>query len=427
MAIPNVTVWLYPAGADYGVDVPQATDVTDANGYYYFDQLNAGQYVVYIPGTNFGAGQPLFNKESTPGADTGDTDDDDDNGQDTKVNGGITSNVIDLFPNDEPSDEPGSGGDGSGNPQYPGTLDDDNVNETVDFGFRLEKVAVGNFVFMDNDADGIYSVGDMPIPLVDIWLYPAGANYGVDAPLATDVTDPTGYYYFDQLTPGDYVVYIPASNFLLNAALDSKESYPGADAGNGDNNDNGQDVPVNGGIRSNVFTLTPNAMPTNEPGAGGSGTGTPAYQGILDDNNVNETIDFTFRCVNPLPDIIADITVNTDPGVCTAVVTYNVNIVTTPSGNLTVTYEFTGATTGSGTGTGSGSTFNLGETTITITATNACTTVVRVFTITVIDEEPPVITCPPNVTVQCMPGERERHRYGQLLGGVGRTADNVLP
>jgi len=359
--------------------------------------------VGFILSPSFGGSHKLFNKQSTPGQDTGDNDDDDDNGSDTPVNGGIPSNPIVLYPNDEPSNEPGSGGDGTNNPQYPGGLDDDNVNETVDFGFRLEKVAVGNFVFMDNDADGVYSVGDMPIPLVDVWLYPAGANYGVDAPLMVDITNPDGYYYFDSLFPGQYVVYIPASNFLLGAALDSKESYPGADLGNGDNNDNGLDVLVNGGVASVVVNLQPNAMPTNEFGAGGAGTGTPAYPGGLDDNNVNETVDFTFRCVNPLPDIIADITVNTEPDVCTAVVTYNVNIVTTPSGNLTVTYEFTGATTGSGTGTGSGSTFNLGETTITITATNACTTVVRVFTITVIDEEPPVITCPPNVTVQCMP------------------------
>jgi hypothetical protein len=312
-----------------------------------------------------------------------------------RINGGIVSNVIDLQPNDQPT--------GENQTDYPGILDDNNVNGTVDFGFRVEKVAVGNFVFMDMNNDGIYNFGDMPVPLVTVWMYPAGANYGIDLPLATDVTDPSGYYYFDQLNAGDYVVYIPASNFLLGAPLDSKESSPGANTDNTDNDDNGQDAPVNGGIRSNPFTLTPNAMPTNESGAGGSGTGTPAYPGLLDDNNVNETIDFSFRCVNPLPDIIADITVNTDPGVCTAVVNYTVTIVTTPSNNLTVTHEFSGATTGSGNGTGSGSTFNLGETTVTITAMNACTTVVRVFTITVEDKELPVITCPPNVTVQCMP------------------------
>jgi hypothetical protein len=38
------------------------------------------------------------------------------------------------------------------------TLDDDNVNETVDFGFRVEKVAVGNYVFMDNDATAARSM-----------------------------------------------------------------------------------------------------------------------------------------------------------------------------------------------------------------------------------------------------------------------------
>jgi hypothetical protein len=402
MAIPNVTVQLYAAGGNYGVDAPLLTDVTDPSGYYYFDELNAGDYVVYIPSLNFNAGGALVNKESVPGAQTGNTDNDD-NGQDTKVNGGIRSNMFTLTPNALPTNESGAGGSGSGTPAYTGLLDDNNVNETIDFGFRVEKVAVGNFVFMDMNNDGIYNFGDMPVPLVTVWLYPASANYGIDLPLATDVTDPSGYYYFDQLNAGDYVVYIPASNFLLGAPLDSKESSPGANTDNTDNDDNGQDAPVNGGIRSNVFTLTPNAMPTNESGAGGSGTGTPAYPGLLDDNNVNETIDFSFRCVNPLPDIIADITVNTDPGVCTAVVTYNVTIVTTPSNNLTVTHEFSGATTGSGNGTGSGSTFNLGETTVTITAMNACTTVVRVFTITVEDKELPVITCPPNVTVQCMP------------------------
>ncbi|MEQ1745640.1 MAG: SdrD B-like domain-containing protein, partial [Saprospiraceae bacterium] len=296
MAIQSVTVYLYEQGADYGVDVPLATDVTDAGGYYYFDNLDAGTYVTYIPASNFGPGQPLQDKESTPGADAGETVDNNDNGQDTKVNSGIRSNTFTLYPGTEPSNETGAGGDGSGNPQYTGTLNDDNVNETIDFGFRLEKVAVGNYVYMDNDDNAVYSVGDMAIPLVEVWLYPAGANYGVDVPMATDVTDPSGYYYFDQLTQGQYVVFIPALNFAPGGALEDKQSVPGADGGETvDDNDNGQDTPVGGGIKSNTFTLYPNTEPTNESGAGGSGTGTPDYNGTLDDNNVNETIDFGFR------------------------------------------------------------------------------------------------------------------------------------
>jgi hypothetical protein len=37
--------------------------------------------------------------------------------------------------------------------------------------------------------------------------------------LATDVTDPSGYYYFDQLNAGDYVVYIPSLNFASGASF----------------------------------------------------------------------------------------------------------------------------------------------------------------------------------------------------------------
>ena len=62
---------------------------------------------------------------------------------------------------------------------------------------------------------------------------------------------------------------------------------------------------------------------------------------------------------------------------------------------LDVSYEFTGATTGSGSGTGSGSTFNLGVTTVTITAHNICSPDATCsFTITVNDDEAPVVTCP---------------------------------
>jgi hypothetical protein len=62
-----------------------------------------------------------------------------------------------------------------------------------------------------------------------------------------------------------------------------------------------------------------------------------------------------------------DIGVFTDAGTCGAVVTYN------SSFNLglpaaTVSYSFTGATTGGGVGTGSGSVFNTGTTLVTVTA-----------------------------------------------------------
>jgi hypothetical protein len=145
--------------------------------------------------------------------------------------------------------------------------------------------------------DGVFNAGDMGISGVLVELYSSTQTPGTSTPLATDITDPDGYYYFDQLNAGQYKLYIPASNFASGQALKGKGSYPGADAADTDNNDNGQDTPVNGGIVSAVVNLQPNSEPVNESGAGGSGTGTPAYPGTLDDNNVNETIDFTFRCI----------------------------------------------------------------------------------------------------------------------------------
>jgi Cna protein B-type domain. len=288
MPVSNVVVWLYAAGANYGVDAPLAVTTTNAAGYYYFDQLAPGQYVVYIPAVNFGAGQPLEGNQSTPGQDGTQTVDNNDNGQDAPVNGGIVSNIINLQPGVQPV--------GENQTDYPGTLPDDNVNGTVDFGFRQSGVAVGNFVYTDNNANSVYDAGDMPVSNVVVWLYAAGANYGVDAPLAVDVTDASGYYYFDNLVPGQYVVYIPAVNFGAGGALQYKESVPGQDLGDAvDNNDNGNDTPVNGGVVSNVFVLTAYGEPVGEIGSGGSGTGTPAYPGILPDASVNETIDFGFR------------------------------------------------------------------------------------------------------------------------------------
>jgi hypothetical protein len=61
-----------------------------------------------------------------------------------------------LAPNTEPTGE--DQGD------YPGALDDDNVNATIDFTFTTELVAVGNYVFMDVNGNGTYEMGtDMPI------------------------------------------------------------------------------------------------------------------------------------------------------------------------------------------------------------------------------------------------------------------------
>ncbi len=107
----------------------------------------------------------------------------------------------------------------------------------------------------------------------------------------------------------------------------------------------------------------------------------------------------TSLVVNELPTITCpgNISVNNTTGQCSAAVSYSTSATGTPAPSIT--YTFSGATTGSGSGNGSGSVFNVGVTTVTVSATNTCGTVSCSFTITVNDTQPPVITCPANITV----------------------------
>ncbi len=83
--------------------------------------------------------------------------------------------------------------------------------------------------------------------------------------------------------------------------------------------------------------------------------------------------------------------VNTSADLCKATVNYSVLSNGMPA--PTLAYTFSGATTGSGSGTGSGSVFNKGVTTVTVTATNPCSTPTCSFTVTVVDLEKPKAFC----------------------------------
>ena len=277
MLLADVLVELYADGDTAGVSMPIATDTTDAMGAYLFDQLIEGEYFVHIPASEFAMGEPLEDKQSSAGNGGDDTTDDnmDENGVDgDQTTDGISSPVIDLYPNEEPSGEMGEG-------TYPGILDDDNVNMTVDFSFEYERVAIGNIVFMDNNENGSYEPGtDMAIENVVVQLYPMDSVIGVHAPLLEDTTDAQGAYLFDQLFEGSYVVHIPASEFGVGAVLDFKRTVDpegGDDSNDDDADENGQNDLVEGGVSSTVIVLFPNDEPTGESGDG-------TYGGMLDDD-----------------------------------------------------------------------------------------------------------------------------------------------
>jgi gliding motility-associated-like protein len=94
-----------------------------------------------------------------------------------------------------------------------------------------------------------------------------------------------------------------------------------------------------------------------------------------------------------------NVVVNNDVGMCTAVVA---GLTTTPADNCgidSVSYVLTGATVlGNGLNDASGNTFNLGITTVSYTVTdNAGNTNTCNFTVTVVDNEVPIFSCPANI------------------------------
>jgi uncharacterized repeat protein (TIGR01451 family) len=297
--IASVRVKLYAVdGSGNPTGSVLATSITDANGWYRFDGLAAGTYVpvVDVAGS---AALTGFLSSSGVSSDTTLSGDLQDHGDDTPLApgsvlpGGIVGAPITLGPGLQPVGEAvtasGAGAHG---------LDDDYDNLTDDFGFvsASNLVAIGNRIWLDNGAsggtanDGRQNGSEPGVSGVTVNLYTSTGSL-VD----TTTTDAQGYYYFDMLSPGQYYVQIPASEFANGMPLDNLHSSTGADSTTTtDLNDNGIDAvdPSATGIRSNVFTLAAGSMPTGEDQTG--------YPGSLPDANVNATDDFGFITTNSL-------------------------------------------------------------------------------------------------------------------------------
>ncbi len=303
--VSSVAVSLYRVdAAGKPVCAPIATDTTDADGRYLFENLLPGDYIVGVDGTNFTVGGALDERFSSTGvgqnANPNSDIDSDDNGIDTPVTDAcakdsIISGVVTL------------GGDektGEADKQSPSTTAPDaQSNLTVDFGF-YSKTAVfqlGNRLFMDADNSGNMTGAEMPIVNAKVSLYRAdAAGNPTGVAVAVDTTDAGGFYRFDNLDGGDYVVVVDRSNFAKDGVLFGKGTSTGAaqqaDANTDvDRDDNGLDVPLGvgsvnpGGIRSGKVTLGPsNTEPTGETELNGTPLGNRDFRSNL-------TVDFGFQ------------------------------------------------------------------------------------------------------------------------------------
>ena len=262
---------------------------TDANGYYRFDNLTAGEYVVVLPGDNFRnvgggdtvAADPLAGYWSTgtsvnaSGVLSETATNDPDNNVDATSNSatseenGITtftstalssanplnyvsSSAITIGPTtDEPTGETDlvSGA----NPQ--GNLDN-RANMTVDFGFY--RVGIGNLIFVDNQiagvSDGQYvpASSDQTLGSATVELLTAD---GLTV-LNTFTTLANGLYSFTGYPAGDYIVRVtPPAGYASTVDTANSNDTTEPDY-NADNNDNGPGI-ANGSVTSGILTMTP--------------------------------------------------------------------------------------------------------------------------------------------------------------------------
>ncbi|GEM_PF-1199428 len=293
-----VTVRLYdnagneiPVGPDGVLGTADDTSggmLTDASGNYSFSGLAAGDYVAYIvPPTGLGS-----SAGNTVAPDPDNNTDNDDNGTPGTgaTLGFIVSQAITLTAGGEPTVTNSTGS---------------TSNPTLDFGL-ISVGSVGNRVWFDTNNNNTIDGAEVGIANVSVSVFLDGNNDNVidntASPLVTVSTDSAGYYRFDNLANGNYIVRINPSNFQTGGALVGYRNTTGAtdpDTDAADNNDNGVDptgaantVQTNG-IISHAVTLSGTTEPTGETEPGSYGAG--STNGVTaPDNQSNLTLDFGF-------------------------------------------------------------------------------------------------------------------------------------
>ncbi|MBL8088893.1 MAG: sortase [Anaerolineales bacterium] len=311
-----------------------AWDITDSNGYYLFDNIPPGRYIIGVDASNFGSGNPLFGYTSSTGhVDNASNNTDSlDNGRDPlnpTTGYGVISTSINLSTiplTGMPTGETGSGdanmalgfnptaGDGTNSRGRFGETDA-NSDLTIDFGF-VQTYALGNRIWFDTNNNSLIDSGEVGVENVLVALYHANASGNpttsvlADGNPRTTTTNANGYYLFDYLPPGDYVVVLPASNFTGTGRLvgywssgttmqangtttEALAPDPDDNDGSNDSDDNGMrqtSGSLSGAVLSQAVTLGANGLtePTGEADLDGGS------QGNQPDGRANMTVDFGF-------------------------------------------------------------------------------------------------------------------------------------
>jgi hypothetical protein len=195
-------------------------------------------------------------------------------------------------------------------------------------------------------------------------------------------------------TPG----FQPVPGSCTGSAVEATLNYK-IDAGCPGTNTGSIYINVNGGSGSYSYLWTPGSYTTKNITGIPAGTYNVVVTDVINSSTLTLASDVVVGNTFTAPAV-------SDPGAQTASTVSNTcagtaSYTATPSGTPlpSLSYSFSGVTTATGSGTGSGATFNKGVTNVVVTASNGCSTPATAsFTVTVSDNQNPVITCPDNQT-----------------------------
>ena len=217
--IAGVTVTLYNSS-----NIAVASTITDANGFYFFPNVDPGTYTVGF--STIPANSGFTNKDA--GADATDSD----------VN--TTTGRTDAF-----------------------TLVAGQSKTDVDAGIVSLLAAVGNYVWRDATPNGIQDAFEAGVPGVTVTLYTSAdgtIGNGDDVAVASAVTDARGYYFINNIpvAAGGSAFYIRFTDLQANNIFTTFNSSGSTAA----NNSDVTSAPATGG-RTGFFTLLPGQINLN--------------------------------------------------------------------------------------------------------------------------------------------------------------------
>lgn len=150
---------------------------------------------------------------------------------------------------------------------------------------------VGNAVWSDVDNNGIFDSGEVGIPNVIVQLYKTTQVPGAEAPFRTTTTGLGGIYSFPNVSPGNYVVYLPVANFTAGGALNAAP-LSSAFENAADNRDHGISNVTDASTRSGTIAVAANVTNNTIDFGFVPNTSLGTISGtVLDDTNNDNTGD----------------------------------------------------------------------------------------------------------------------------------------